>query len=299
MDSSAEEVRVMNRRPAAVLYRLMREAAWAPLAVVLLHAILALAFGHRRSLDPLLHFLGGLALAFFFDRGSRVAADQLGQLRTLARNLLAFSLTCTVAVFWEFAEFLSDHYLGTHVQFGMEDTLSDLLLGALGAAVYLGLAFLRSDFRKNQRIDEIQVGLIPDHLEFSGDEADYLGVLSYWLRIGRYDQAERFAASVRAGWQRAEARSRIAKSRARDRNLMEAQRMWDLAIGEARTGQESESPQDSLDASSVLREIAADIALTGDLDQAKGIAEQIRNPGKRERALQIVTDIEEKLTNDE
>jgi hypothetical protein len=36
-------------------------ASWAPLAVLVLHAGLAAAFGHRREYDPAFHFLGGAA----------------------------------------------------------------------------------------------------------------------------------------------------------------------------------------------------------------------------------------------
>ena len=45
--------------------------------------------------------------------------------------------TAATAILWEIYEFLSDHFLATHMQRGVEDTLSDVFFGLAGAAVYL------------------------------------------------------------------------------------------------------------------------------------------------------------------
>ncbi len=56
----------------------------------------------------------------------------------LLRWILLFALACTAAVFWEFAEWIADRYLGTHCQMNdLYDTLLDLLMGVLGALAFL------------------------------------------------------------------------------------------------------------------------------------------------------------------
>jgi hypothetical protein len=55
--------------------------------------------------------------------------------------LLLLSLTATVAVCWEFAEFLSDQFLDTNLQPSIANTMQDQFLGILGggtwAVIYL------------------------------------------------------------------------------------------------------------------------------------------------------------------
>jgi hypothetical protein len=84
-----------------------------------------------------MHFLGGMAAAFFFRFASSVADRLLGAPTEVALDLLAFGLTCAVALFWEFGEFASDHYLRHHVQRGLGNTMRDLAFGVSGAIVYL------------------------------------------------------------------------------------------------------------------------------------------------------------------
>jgi uncharacterized membrane protein YjdF len=90
-------------------------------------------------LDLLLHFLGGVVLAFFFFGAVRKAAALLGDLRPVTHYLLAFSLACNFAALWEIAEFTVDQLAGLRMQKGMHDTMGDLVAGALGAACALGL----------------------------------------------------------------------------------------------------------------------------------------------------------------
>lgn len=91
-----------------------------------------------------MHFFGGVAIAFFFSRAYRVAeeTDLLGQPSAILYPIAIFALTCAAAVFWEFAEFLSDRFLGTRMQDGLEDTLFDMFLGILGGIVLLAISFL-------------------------------------------------------------------------------------------------------------------------------------------------------------
>ena len=51
-----------------------------------------------------------------------------------------FFATGTTTVFWEFAEFINDHYFGGHSQAGLTDTMKDMLMGISGGtALLLGL----------------------------------------------------------------------------------------------------------------------------------------------------------------
>jgi hypothetical protein len=133
------------------LVRAIRGAGWAPIAVFGIHVLFARVFAAYRAwpdLDIPVHFAGGAAIAFFFARAIREAA-RIGILRVRAdvAAVCALSLTCTAAVFWEFAEYVSDHNFGTHAQGGLEDTLSDLLMGFLGGAAYVSFAAIASAAR--------------------------------------------------------------------------------------------------------------------------------------------------------
>ena len=113
----------------------MLRGAWAPLAVLLASFPLA-ATPYAESAYPPLHLLGGMALAYFFRRAVRLA--YLGWPPGLS-SLVAFALACTGALAWEVAEFAADFVLGTRLQEGLLDTMTDLILAAAGAAAWLAL----------------------------------------------------------------------------------------------------------------------------------------------------------------
>lgn len=123
-------------KPAWIV-ELIRDAAWPGLCVLVTHTILAELFGHEPYVDPALHFLGGVAAAFFFSRLGPFVPAVFGSLATPARRALAFCATTTVAVFWEFAEYVSDLYLGTMAHTSIGSTLRDIFTGMLGALAYL------------------------------------------------------------------------------------------------------------------------------------------------------------------
>jgi hypothetical protein len=117
--------------------RMLRRTAWAPLAVLLV----AWCLGHTRIAHDLwssMHLLGGAALAFF----CLGCIDALRAARPLARYAVAFAFACTGALGWELMEFAIDQTWGTQLQEGLLDTMSDLMLGVGGAALYLGYAAL-------------------------------------------------------------------------------------------------------------------------------------------------------------
>ena len=120
--------------------RLLREALWAPAAIVALNVVVAW-LPDPGYLWSLLHFLGGAAAAFCVFQIARIAAPELRVLR----YVLAFALACSAALAWECAEFAIDQVADTLLQFD-EKTDSqhtrDLLLSVCGAALFLSFAAL-------------------------------------------------------------------------------------------------------------------------------------------------------------
>jgi hypothetical protein len=130
---------------SACLAQTLRDAGWAPAAVFVLHLVAARVFNaYRRfpDLDIPMHLLGGIAIAFFFHKTFLNASrlQLLPPYHRLNHIALAFGFTCAAAVFWEFAEFLSDRYLGTNAQGDdLRDTLFDMLLGISGGSLCLAI----------------------------------------------------------------------------------------------------------------------------------------------------------------
>jgi len=123
----------MNDLPAVRwLLRLLWNPGWAPLVVVALHLALA-GYGLTQRFDHLLHFLGGASIAYFFFGFFAAFSSQPTHSPRWVLYHLAFASSCTVAVFWEFAEFASDHFRGTSIQQSVSETMLDLLFGVLGA----------------------------------------------------------------------------------------------------------------------------------------------------------------------
>jgi hypothetical protein len=103
-------------------------------------------------LDAPMHLVGGLAIAFLLWTAYTIGARSgtLGRPNSTAIAALTLTSTAACAVFWEFAEFLSDKYLGTNTQKGLEDTLLDLLLGLVGGAIFVAAAWFRQNRARDQ-----------------------------------------------------------------------------------------------------------------------------------------------------
>ena len=103
------------------------------------------AYTRFASLDLFMHFLGGVVMAFFLHQAS-INASRLGLIgphHPMTHRLLVFTTTCTIALLWEFAEFILDQTLGTNSQPGIDDTMTDLFFGVVGAGAFtLFTAFL-------------------------------------------------------------------------------------------------------------------------------------------------------------
>lgn len=132
----------MSHLPAVqALLRFLINPGWAPLAVVSLHLILA-QYGLTRQFDSLLHFLGGASIAYLLSGVLRSLPLSSGRVPRALQQVLVFTGACTVALFWEFAEFASDRFRGTSMQVGLEETVLDLVFGVAGAVFTLVLSGL-------------------------------------------------------------------------------------------------------------------------------------------------------------
>ncbi len=123
------------RRAATIARQLLVRAGWAPASVLVLHAVDG-SLPYRVALDIAHHTLGGAAIAYFLLCAVRLAWPRL---RGALPWALAFTSACTVAVFWEFAEFAGDHLRDAHVQRSLDETMRDLVCGVFGAAATLCL----------------------------------------------------------------------------------------------------------------------------------------------------------------
>jgi hypothetical protein len=131
------------------------QAGWAPAAVFLFHAyasrVLRLYENHPAS-DIVMHAVGGLVISFFFWRTTSLAvgAGVIGAINRTGLSVIVFGLTCAAAVFWEFGEYLSDRYLGTRAQLGLDDTLGDMLVGIVGGVAFLAATRALSTVRRDR-----------------------------------------------------------------------------------------------------------------------------------------------------
>ena len=88
-----------------------------------------------RVCDWILHFSGGLAIAYFLFHLIPYFRKRLGELTPLAHLLLTYTSAVTIAAFWELAEFAVSFSKGTVLQFSISETMIDLFNGALGSAL--------------------------------------------------------------------------------------------------------------------------------------------------------------------
>lgn len=129
------------------LFRLLLRAGWAPLVVLIFHRAIQHTI-YRQPLDFVMHYSGGVAIAFFLWHALECFAHWLGHLTPFARYLFTFALACTVGLFWEFAELFSDIVFHTHIQFSVRETMRDLIADATGALTTLTLLWLARCFIK-------------------------------------------------------------------------------------------------------------------------------------------------------
>jgi hypothetical protein len=134
------------------LRTLILRAAWAPVAVLVLHAIVAKT-SLRNPWDFPIHFLGGASIAYFAAHALHCLHILFGPLKALTRYLFSFCIACTVGVFWEFGERLLDVFCRMAIQQTLANTMSDLAADASGALVGLLFVALAARFRKRSSAD--------------------------------------------------------------------------------------------------------------------------------------------------
>lgn len=115
----------------------LRESAWAPLAVFgfYLFGIAIDLYDRFPPLDIPTHFMGGVSITYFFRAAIRNSQEYLGNIPTLIRALFAFTCTGTTIILWEFYENAFDFLFGTTMVRGLEDTITDMFVGLMGALV--------------------------------------------------------------------------------------------------------------------------------------------------------------------
>jgi len=119
-----------------------------PTLVFVAHLVLYFVFGvYRRvpGLDMLTHCVGGFSIAFCFSATLTILFGRglLSGIDRIVQTVLIFTMTATVALFWELAEYVFDNFFSTRIQTGLEDTLSDMAFGVLGGLVFLLLRRFR------------------------------------------------------------------------------------------------------------------------------------------------------------
>jgi hypothetical protein len=111
-----------------------------PITVLALHELLG-HLGIRRQHDHLLHFLGGFSISFLIYVVLKMLFPVIGRLTQTGLYLFTFVASLCAALFWEYGEFLSDFFGGTHVQQSASETMFDLMFGTIGTISALVLIF--------------------------------------------------------------------------------------------------------------------------------------------------------------
>lgn len=128
----------MNRKQFFEIFVIaFKESAWAPLSVVGVYA-LGLTFHLFDKFPPLdipTHFMGGVAITYFYRSVIRNSQRMVGDIPLLIQVILAFTCTGVTTILWEFYEYGFDRFFGFHMMRGLQDTITDLAMGLLGALV--------------------------------------------------------------------------------------------------------------------------------------------------------------------
>jgi hypothetical protein len=129
-----------KRKILDALWKLFLAGGWFPVLVFLIHLFFFFVvniYTFWPRADVLLHFLGGLSIAYFVSRSWQLVRN--GSVNQEWENLLELvliiSLTATAAVFWEFGEYVLDRTFNGNLQVNLLNTMQDLFMGMLGSFV--------------------------------------------------------------------------------------------------------------------------------------------------------------------
>lgn len=126
------------------IFSTLKESAWAPLGIFGFYVVgrMLELFKLFPPLDIPTHFTGGMAITYFYRSIIWNSQKIAGDIPLPVQILFAFTCTGTTAILWEFYENLADHFLHTNMVRGLEDTITDLFVGLMGALV-LSLLYRR------------------------------------------------------------------------------------------------------------------------------------------------------------
>jgi hypothetical protein len=133
-----------NRKLLLQWLRSLIRPTWAPLFVLMIHLI---AFSVQLyetypTIDIPMHFFGGVSISYFLSNAF-VAASLVttgAPPNRLLESVLIVTATCTVAVFWEFFEFVLSWALSIDLQGSLADTTKDLFFGMTGSLFFIAIA---------------------------------------------------------------------------------------------------------------------------------------------------------------
>lgn len=125
-----------------------------PVIVLLVHLIAVKGMDLYKTVpnvDVPFHYVGGLSIAYTSTQILLyLEAEKItGTLNKAIFLVLILSLTATTTVFWEFAEFMMDRFLGTHLQPSIANTMQDQFLGILGGCTWAFIYF-KKHLRKSR-----------------------------------------------------------------------------------------------------------------------------------------------------
>lgn len=108
-----------------------------PIIVFGIHSIMSLGF-HAYNIYPWIdtpmHFIGGIAMSYSFVilLKSLQESGIMPTLDTYLNIFFSFTIIVTIAVFWEFLEFIAGYIFDANIQVSLPNTMKDLFLGSLG-----------------------------------------------------------------------------------------------------------------------------------------------------------------------
>lgn len=129
----------MNKPPSflTVAIQVAKNALWAPIVVFATHELGAQWIDHEPYFDPVIHFAGGAAMAFFFFHLIAGWQIYIGTATVTKPLLFAFGLTVLVGTAWELMEYLIAVNENNTLAWSLLNTLRDLALDSAGAATLL------------------------------------------------------------------------------------------------------------------------------------------------------------------
>lgn len=115
-----------------------------PIIVFGVHILLSKTvdmYGLFPWIDIPMHFVGGMTmtttLIMLYKALQHI--NVIPQMHVAITKLFLFTAISTITIFWEFAEFSTDVFFGTHAQVNIPDTMKDMFLGMMGGLLIISL----------------------------------------------------------------------------------------------------------------------------------------------------------------